>query len=221
MNQPFSFLFHSSIYVQLISLLPHTFLFMAGALLGYFSWVGLGIGMLAGGFLGVRFWAETREPHTRQGQFPITDSQKAGYLVVFYLYAVFLGCVIDRVSAAPGSGLVESFLSLSLYGSLGLLMTFTLAQFARLCWFSLRGRWMLDRFLNRGRHAGPGRLAGLTGVVTERVAPQGKIRIRGELWNAESVEGEALPPGSRVTVVDVEGLTLRVRPRPSQVLDRS
>jgi membrane-bound serine protease (ClpP class) len=51
-------------------------------------------------------------------------------------------------------------------------------------------------------------LLGATGRVTERLAPSGKIRILGELWQARS--SSELPPGSRVRVVAVHGLTLEV-----------
>lgn len=51
-------------------------------------------------------------------------------------------------------------------------------------------------------------LVGATGEVTERLAPSGKIRVLGELWQARS--GSELPPGSRVRVVAVDGLTLEV-----------
>jgi membrane-bound serine protease (ClpP class) len=51
-------------------------------------------------------------------------------------------------------------------------------------------------------------LLGATGRVTERLAPSGKIRVLGELWQARS--SSQLPPGSRVRVVAVHGLTLEV-----------
>jgi membrane-bound serine protease (ClpP class) len=51
-------------------------------------------------------------------------------------------------------------------------------------------------------------LVGAAGEVTERLAPSGKIRVLGELWQARS--SSELPPGSRVRVVAVDGLTLDV-----------
>ncbi len=51
-------------------------------------------------------------------------------------------------------------------------------------------------------------LVGATGEVTERLAPSGHIRVLGELWEARS--SSELPPGSRVRVVAVHGLTLEV-----------
>ena len=54
------------------------------------------------------------------------------------------------------------------------------------------------------------RLVGATGEVTERLAPSGHIRVLGELWEAHS--SSELPPGTRVRVVAVQGLTLEVEP---------
>ena len=51
-------------------------------------------------------------------------------------------------------------------------------------------------------------LVGATGVATEQLAPSGKVRVLGELWQARS--SSEIPPGSRVRVVAVEGLTLDV-----------
>jgi membrane-bound serine protease (ClpP class) len=51
-------------------------------------------------------------------------------------------------------------------------------------------------------------LIGATGKATERLAPSGQVRVLGELWEARS--SAALPPGSRVRVVAVDGLTLEV-----------
>jgi membrane-bound serine protease (ClpP class) len=51
-------------------------------------------------------------------------------------------------------------------------------------------------------------LVGATGEVAERLASSGQIRVLGELWRARS--SSELPPGSRVRVVAVHGLTLEV-----------
>jgi membrane-bound serine protease (ClpP class) len=46
----------------------------------------------------------------------------------------------------------------------------------------------------------------MTAIVPER---GGRVRTRGEIWNATS--GESIPEGARVRVTDVDGLTLVVR----------
>ena len=57
---------------------------------------------------------------------------------------------------------------------------------------------------------GVGQLVGATGEAAERLDPSGHVRILGELWEARS--STELPPGARVRVVAVDGLTLEVEP---------
>ncbi|MDR5709639.1 MAG: nodulation protein NfeD [Armatimonadota bacterium] len=53
-------------------------------------------------------------------------------------------------------------------------------------------------------------LLGAVGEARSELAPQGVVFVQGELWTAESVDGR-IPEGSRVRVVEVEGLRLKVR----------
>ncbi len=52
-------------------------------------------------------------------------------------------------------------------------------------------------------------LIGETAVAMEPLAPDGKVFVHGELWNATS--DEIVPKGTRVEVVEVENLWLKVR----------
>jgi membrane-bound serine protease (ClpP class) len=52
-------------------------------------------------------------------------------------------------------------------------------------------------------------MIGLTGEVVEPLNPRGKVRIKGELWDAES--NQKVEKGERVIVEDLEGLCLRVK----------
>ena len=54
---------------------------------------------------------------------------------------------------------------------------------------------------------GPG-LVGRTAVARGPLTPEGAVAVAGELWRA--LADRPLPDGARVTVVDVQGLTLRV-----------
>jgi membrane-bound serine protease (ClpP class) len=55
-------------------------------------------------------------------------------------------------------------------------------------------------------------LIGRVGEVRTALAPVGQVQVAGELWSAENETGaEALPAGSRVIVVGVEGLRVQVR----------
>ena len=53
-------------------------------------------------------------------------------------------------------------------------------------------------------------LVGATGEVTTALAPLGQIRVKGELWEAHSLN--PIDRGTRVRVVGVEDLRLEVRP---------
>ena len=52
------------------------------------------------------------------------------------------------------------------------------------------------------------RMVGLCGVALTEIAPHGVVRIRGELWQAESER--PIAEGARVRVLNVDGLHLRV-----------
>ncbi|MCA1727603.1 MAG: NfeD family protein, partial [Actinobacteria bacterium] len=54
-------------------------------------------------------------------------------------------------------------------------------------------------------------LMGLEGVASTTLAPQGVVLIASEQWTAVSTSG-AIPAGSRVRVVAVDGLRVRVEP---------
>jgi membrane-bound serine protease (ClpP class) len=52
-------------------------------------------------------------------------------------------------------------------------------------------------------------LIGEIAVAKEPLAPEGKVFVHGELWNATS--DEIVPVGAKVEVVEVENLLLKVR----------
>ena len=59
---------------------------------------------------------------------------------------------------------------------------------------------------------GAERLIGEHGVAVERLDPGGYIRVRGELWRAETVpHRDPVPEGSRVTIHAARGFTLFVQ----------
>jgi membrane-bound serine protease (ClpP class) len=67
------------------------------------------------------------------------------------------------------------------------------------------------RFLRRYRlQSGPETLIGAQAIVVTECAPDGRVRLRGELWKARS-NGTA-EVGERVRITAVEGLTLSVEP---------
>ena len=68
------------------------------------------------------------------------------------------------------------------------------------------GFWI--RVLRRYRIAtGKEALIGTSAEVIESCDPRGRVRLRGEIWQAECESGAAV--GDRVTVTGVNGLTLQ------------
>jgi membrane-bound serine protease (ClpP class) len=71
------------------------------------------------------------------------------------------------------------------------------------------GFWI--RLSQRRRTAiGAEALVGSEGVATSDCRPRGRVRVRGEVWQAVCPEGA--DAGDAVVVEDVSGLTLEVRP---------
>ena len=53
-------------------------------------------------------------------------------------------------------------------------------------------------------------MIGRQGKVAKTCNPIGKVKICGELWTAESIDGSEIEEGQEVVVRDIEGLTLIV-----------
>ncbi len=71
-------------------------------------------------------------------------------------------------------------------------------------------------FAVRAQHAplrtGQNTLLGQVGTVRTSIAPHGTVQVAGELWSADLAQGqEALPAGSRVEVVNINGVKVVVR----------
>jgi len=69
------------------------------------------------------------------------------------------------------------------------------------------------------RATGREELVGEEGEVTETVGASpamGMVRVHGELWRAEAVNGGSIPKGARVRVRSIHGLTLDVEPATQQ-----
>lgn len=67
------------------------------------------------------------------------------------------------------------------------------------------------RYSRRGRaRVGVETLLGATASVITPLAPDGQVRVNGEIWQAHS--GRHVPAGATVTITAVDGLTLEVEP---------
>lgn len=64
-----------------------------------------------------------------------------------------------------------------------------------------------------GVRTGVDALLGKSGVVTERIDPRtggGRVKVEGEDWRGASSDALVIEPGTRVTVIQVDGTTLMV-----------
>ncbi|MCH7895639.1 MAG: NfeD family protein [candidate division NC10 bacterium] len=72
---------------------------------------------------------------------------------------------------------------------------------------------LLRPIYESGGKGGANRLIGAKGIAEEPLAPSGYIRVGGELWRAEAMgTDKPIPPGSRVRVLAIRGLTLLIQP---------
>ncbi|HTO53519.1 MAG TPA: nodulation protein NfeD [Myxococcota bacterium] len=71
--------------------------------------------------------------------------------------------------------------------------------------------WTVSRAQARPQYAGAEGLLAEIGTADSDLSPQGRVRVRGELWNA--VADAPVRRGDKVEILAVENLVLRVRPR--------
>ncbi len=79
--------------------------------------------------------------------------------------------------------------------------------------FFVFGMAMVIRAMRRKPTTGRRGLIGEVGVARTKIREEGTVFVHGELWKASS--GEPIRKGEKVTVVDVEGLVLKVEKKPS------
>ncbi len=103
-------------------------------------------------------------------------------------------------------GLPAIGVSLPLWGSTVLLVVFMVGWGTWSTWVYRKG----SRALQKEPLAGLPNMLGTRGEVVSPLAPEGLVKIRGELWMAES-EGGEISTGGEVTVVGQDRLKLVVR----------
>jgi membrane-bound serine protease (ClpP class) len=64
--------------------------------------------------------------------------------------------------------------------------------------------------LKTKEYAGLSSMIGMAGKTVDRLAPDGMVKIKGELWKAVSEQGP-IEAGENITVTGEDGLKLRVR----------
>ena len=70
--------------------------------------------------------------------------------------------------------------------------------------------WIVTRTLKRKVLVGLPTMIGSKGKVVSQLAPEGQVIIKGELWGAESIDGN-IDSGDGIMVVGEDGLKLVVR----------
>jgi membrane-bound ClpP family serine protease len=66
--------------------------------------------------------------------------------------------------------------------------------------------------LRKRKVTGAEGMIGMVGKVVKPLKPDGVVKVRGELWQAKSLDGD-IEKGEAVEVVSIEGLVLEVRRR--------
>lgn len=85
-----------------------------------------------------------------------------------------------------------------------------IALMAALAAFAIITYWLGSRALKKKPVVGLTDMVGARGRAVSDIAPEGTIRIKGELWESKA-EGRKISAGTKVTVVGQEGLKLIVR----------
>ncbi|MHB0915152.1 MAG: NfeD family protein [Thermoleophilia bacterium] len=111
------------------------------------------------------------------------------------------------VSLIVGSFLLfdssASFLQVSIYVNLTLAVL-TASFFIFVARAAVRARALPDQ-------SGKNAMIGEVGYARSDLDPLGQVFVHGEIWSAETIDGEAVPAGEEVEVVAVSGLMLKVR----------
>ena len=71
------------------------------------------------------------------------------------------------------------------------------------------GRLIAKQFWNRSIVGQEGMIS-KEGFVLEKCAPNGKVQIGSEIWNAESIDEREIEASDRILVRDMDGLKLIV-----------
>ncbi len=118
-------------------------------------------------------------------------------------WLMVLGLLADDVAIVAAVYLLLFFLRIPIPWWFNVIIALAVAGFAYLIHKSVIPA------LRRKRTTGAEGMLGLRGTVTEPLTPHGTVRVRGESWNAKSIDGNIVA-GREVEVIGIEGLTLKV-----------
>ena len=142
----------------------------------------------------------------------------APYLPVVWLAAIIVFAIAEAVSAGT---------LISIWFSVGALAALIVSFFTRNFWIQLVVFFVVSiavlalvrpltrkYFTPKLERTNAEALVGQEAVVTETVdnlAATGLVQLRGQTWTARSVDNAPLTPGTRVTVVRLEGVKVIVK----------
>jgi membrane protein implicated in regulation of membrane protease activity len=131
-------------------------------------------------------------------------------------------CVIIELALGALTGLDLALVgaSLTVGGAIGLIVSsgnvgLLSAAAAALLYFAVFRKWLKSKLVVHNQPTNVDAVMGKSGVVTKRIAPRdcGLVKVGTEEWRAELASGDenSRDIGSTVTVISVEGVTLKVR----------
>jgi membrane protein implicated in regulation of membrane protease activity len=133
--------------------------------------------------------------------------------IIFVIVELALGAFTGFDLALVGA-------SLTVGGAIGLLsgsanVGLIAASALALIYFALFRNWLKAKLTVTNHASNADAVVGKTGVVTRRIAPHdpGTVKLGDEVWRAELASGQdsSKDVGATVTVVTVEGVTIKVR----------
>lgn len=133
--------------------------------------------------------------------------------IVFIIVELLLGAITGFDLVLTGSCLAAGGIAglIAQSDRVGLISAAVLA----LLYFAFFRSWLRSRLHVKDQPSNVDAVVGRTGVVTKRIAAQdaGLVKIGSEEWRAELAQPDsaAREAGAEITVVSVEGVTLKVR----------
>ena len=124
-----------------------------------------------------------------------------------FTVAGFITFVLGSIMLFSGGGGVDYLVSREVYSQIRLIII-TIGVLLAL--FFAFGMAAVIKAHRRKAQTGKEEMIGLSGEVVEPLAPEGMVRVRGELWRARSRDGELIHIGEKVKVVEMDGLKLIV-----------
>ncbi|AIF69340.1 nodulation protein NfeD [Palaeococcus pacificus DY20341] len=115
--------------------------------------------------------------------------------------------IIGSILMFSGGGGVDYLVSSDVYENLRIII---ITVGILLALFFAFGMAAVVRAHRKKAQTGKEEMIGLVGEVVEPLVPNGLVKIRGELWKAESKYGDDINVGEKVKVVKTEGLKLIV-----------